>query len=136
MELNVNGDAVIEPVTNSLIEQSIGSLTGEGDSFAILAKAPQVYIQTSGDASGGFILEYRDGSEEEHYSCSNFELSAGEVIRAFQSYLADDGIWKTEFEWQPQVFDYSENAGRSGGGYVVVGLIVVAIVIWKFFFAS
>lgn len=78
-------------LTNELITRSIHSLTGDGDSFAILAKASEKYMQTSGGPSLGFVLEYRNGSEDEHYSCSNSKLTANEVIRAMRSYLADDG---------------------------------------------
>lgn len=67
MELILNGDTLTEPVTDELISRSVSSLTGEGDSFAILAKAPEVYMQTSGGPSQGFVLEYRNGSEDEHY---------------------------------------------------------------------
>ncbi len=105
MELVINGDTVAEPVTDTLIGQSINALTGEGDSFAILEKASETYMQTSGGPSCGFVLEYRNGSESEHYSCSKFELTADEVIWAFQSYFADDGQWETKLEWQPLVFD-------------------------------
>ncbi len=136
MELVVNGEPVAEPVTDNLIAQSIHSLTGEGDSFAILSKASETYIQTSGGPGYGFVLEYRAGSEDEHYSCSNFELTADEVIWAFQSYLANDGQWEAELEWQPQVFDYSQHSISGGLGYGLVGVAIVAFVVWKTFFAS
>ncbi len=100
----------------------------------------QFYIQTSGGPEYGFILEYRDGSEEQHYSCSNFELTADEVIWAFRSYLANDGKWKTDLEWEPQVFDYSPSGQSSdsniGAGIAVLGVAVAVVLVWKFFFAT
>tara|TARA_R110002096_G_scaffold54881_3_gene141403 strand:+ start:657 stop:1079 length:423 start_codon:yes stop_codon:yes gene_type:complete len=140
MRLIVNGDAVTKPLNAALIRDSINSLTGEGDSFAILEKSEQIYIQTSGGPEHGFVLEYRDGSEAQHYSCSNFELTADEVILAFQSYLSNDGKWRTELEWEPQVFDYSPSRQSSslnyGVGLGVVGVVVAAILVWKFFLAT
>lgn len=136
MELIVNGDKVEGFVSEQKIEESIRSLTGEDDSFAILARDDQTYIQTSGDPNHGFVLEYRDGSEEEHYSCSNFELSAEQVIRAFQSYLAANDKWKSELEWQPQVFDYSGGTSAGKKAVVVIGLVVIAAIAWAFFVAS
>lgn len=136
MELIVNGDPVAEPVTDALIARSIHSLTGEGDSFAILGKASETYMQTSGGPSYGFVLEYRNGSESEHFSCSNVELTADEVIWAFQSYLADDSQWETELEWQPQVFDYSQNSSGISYGYGLVGVAIAAFLIWKLFLSN
>ena len=136
MELIVNGEELEGLVSNRQIEESIRSLTGDGDSFAILARAEQEYIQTSGDPSHGFVLEYRDGSEDKHFSCSNFELSAEQVIRAFQSYLAADDKWKSELEWQPQVFGYSGDTGAGKKAVVVIGLVVVIAAVWAFVAAN
>jgi hypothetical protein len=136
MELIVNGEKLSGRVSNRQIEESIRSLTGDGDSFAILARAEQEYIQTSGDPSHGFVLEYRDGSDEKHYSCSNFELSAEQIIRAFQSYLAADDRWKSELEWQSQEFNYSGSASVGKKAAVVIGLVVVAAIAWAFFVAN
>jgi len=136
MELIVNGEKLAGLISDRQIEESIRSLTDDVDSFAILARSDQVYIQTSGDPHNGFVLEYRDGSEEEHYSCTNFELTAEQVIRAFQSYLANDDKWKSELEWQPQVFDYSGGAGTGKKVAVAVGLILMLAVVWAFFVAN
>ena len=139
MELVLNGETLSGTVTDRLIDESIRSLTGEGDSFAILSRASEIYMQTSGGPSYGFVLEYRNGSADEHYSCSNFKLTADEVIWAFQSYLADDGQWKTELEWQPQVFDYSPGSTSGGVSFVFVGAAIVAVAafaIWKLFLSA
>ena len=136
MDLVLNGETLSGTATDRLIEESIRSLTGEGDSFAILSQAPQIYIQTSGGPSYGFVLEYRDGSADEHYSCSNSKLTVDEVIRAFQSYLAEDGKWKSELEWEPQVFGYSPDASSGGAKFGLVGIaiaVLIVLVIWKLF---
>lgn len=136
MELIVNGESITGLISDRQIKESIQSLTGDGDSFAILARADQVYMQTSGDPRNGFVLEYRDGSEGEHYSCATFDLTAEQIIRAFQSYLADDDKWKSDFEWQSQTFDYSGGSGRGKKVVIVVGLILAAAVVWGFLFAN
>ena len=136
IELVVNGETLAGTVTDRLIDDTIRSLTGEGDSFAILSRGSEIYMQTSGGPSYGFVLEYRNGSADEHYSCSNFELTADEVIWAFQSYLADDGQWETKLEWQPQVFDYTPDSTGGGLSLGWVGVAIVAIaafVIWTLF---
>ncbi|MDJ0759635.1 MAG: hypothetical protein QNJ19_09550 [Woeseiaceae bacterium] len=136
VEFIVNGDTVEEPVTAELIARSIHSLTGEGDSFAILARDSQVYIQTSGGPKGGFILEYRDGSEAEHYASANTKLSADEVIRAMQRYLANDSRWKTDIDWESLAF---ESAGGSNGKVLVFAVLILLMggwLTWKLFLTT
>lgn len=136
MELIVNGETQTGLVSDRQIEESIQSLTGDGDSFAILARAEQVYMQTSGDPQNGFVLEYRDGSEEEHYSCTNSQLTAEQVVWAFQSYLANDDKWKSDLKWQSHDFDYSGGTGKGRNIILVVGLILLGAVIWGFLGAN
>jgi hypothetical protein len=136
MELIVNGESLAGLVSDRQIEESLRSLTGDGDSFAILARADQTYIQTSGDPHNGFVLEYRDGSEEEHYSCSNVDLTIDKVVGAFQSYLANDDKWKSDLEWEPHTFDYSGGAGIGKKIAAAVGLILAMAVVWGIFGAN
>ena len=136
MELIVNGKTVAGEVTDSRIEESIRSLTGEGDSFAILARESEVYIQTAGGPANGFVLEYRNGSADQHYSCTNAELAADQVIEAFRSYRANDDKWKSTFKWQPQVFDYRSDAPSGGVRLALIGVVIVAaaaFVVWKLY---
>lgn len=133
-EFIINGDAVSEPVTAELIARSINSLDGDAnnDSFAILARDTQVYMQTAGDIYSGFLLEHRNGSESEHYVCVNPQLTADEVIRAMQCYLENDSRWKTDIEWQLQSFDY-QVGGRVK--WIVAGIVIAlaaAGLAWQF----
>jgi len=44
MYLEINGNAVNEPVSDELIEKTVYSLTGEGDSFLILSIDEMTYM--------------------------------------------------------------------------------------------
>lgn len=136
LEFVVNGDTINEPVTTDLIARYIRSLGGDGDSFAILARGPQVYMQTAGDDDDGFMLEYRNGSESEHYVCSNPHLTHNDVIQAMQRYLENDSRWKTDIEWQPQSFEYKH---RRVTPWIVLGSLfamAALILVLKHFVAS
>lgn len=128
VEFIVNGDTISGPVTAELIARHIRTLGDDGDSFAILAKDSQVYMQTAGDLDDGFMLEYRNGSESEHYVCSNPYLSHDDVIQAMQRYLQNDSRWKTDIDWQPQSFEYQH---RRVTPWIVLGslLAMVAIIL-------
>ena len=100
MYLEINGSAVDEPLSDELIEKSIYSLTGDGDSFLILSLDEMTYMQASGYPGRGFVLEYQDGSLEQHYYCADPDISAGKVIDAFRSYLARDDKWRKRYLWK------------------------------------
>ena len=60
------------------------------------------YIQTSGSTESGFILEYQDGSIEEHYSCRDAPLNADQIVETLQRYFTNHDRWKSEFTWDKE----------------------------------
>ena len=132
MQLIIGGDKLDGEVTNGLIEQSIRGLTQEADSFAILEKSHMYYIQTAGDPKNGFVLEYQDGSLEEHFSCTDGHIDTNKVIKAFQSYLAQDRRWLQDFNWEKE--SLASGGSKSAGLVVaVVGIVVIigAMILWQ-----
>jgi hypothetical protein len=67
--------------------------------FIILSQAPETYLQASGEGDGPYALEHREGRAEAHFSATG-EIHKADVLRAFLSYLAGDGRWRTEFSWE------------------------------------
>ena len=74
-----------------IIPDILDVLVGRRDPFLVVERADQVYIQTLW-TEDGFLLEYRDGSEAEHYRASK-HLSAAEVATRIQGYLTRSS-WK------------------------------------------
>ena len=132
MYLEINGNAVNEPVSDELIEKTVYSFTGEGDSFMILLVDEMTYMQASGDPGSGFVLEYQDGSLEQHYYCADSDISAGKITDAFRSYLAQDDKWRKKYHWKRE---YAEaNAGAGIVKYLILLCIaaILAFVAWKY----
>ena len=95
-----NGHVQVNP-TAGQISDLLHALPGsEPDSFAILIRDEQQFMQCSGTLEEGFLLEYQDGSLDEHFQCVDHELLLASVIWAFQAYLADDHRWRTIFPWR------------------------------------
>ena len=132
MYLEINGNAVNEPVSGELIEKMVYSLTGEGDSFLILSVDEMTYIQASGDPSGGFTLEYQDGSLEQHYYCADPDISADKVIDAFSSYLDRNDDWRKRYLWKRE--HQGTNTGQGIARYLVVFIIVAMLtfIAWRY----
>ncbi len=111
MRLIVGGDTVTDQADDAAIRTAIRSLLDRGEDdnpFAILVDEPnpEHYIQTlfcpadpgSEDEDYGFVLEYREGSSDQHYQCLTASLS--EVSEAFIDYLHAGKNWRTRFNWE------------------------------------
>ena len=98
MILNINHEREIENPDDATIERELAGLTD--DEFAILAQDDEVYLQTLVDPDAGLILEYQEGSIQEHFNTVDPPGSIQEVIAAFISYSNGTDAWKTQFEWE------------------------------------
>jgi hypothetical protein len=90
--------AVDEP-TPEEVDRGLRALVFPDNSFAILGSRPASYIQTAVDDDGSFIVEYQDGSPDDHFRAAP-PTALDDVIEAFQSYLRQDDAWKRRFEWR------------------------------------
>lgn len=99
MILNINHEREIDDPDDETIERELAGLTD--DEFAILAQDDEVYLQTLVDPDAGLILEYQEGSIQEHFNTVDPPGSMQEVIAAFVSYSNGTDAWKTQFEWEP-----------------------------------
>ena len=100
MKLETESGTTIEQPTHEQIDSTLRELVISGGGFAILSQSEQVYIQTAENGEGECTLEYREGSEESHFCCTNEELSIDDVIGAFQEYANNHDAWKTRFPWR------------------------------------
>jgi hypothetical protein len=101
VRLEIGNGQVLQNPTADHVEGVLHALPGsEVDSFAILIQDEGRYMQCSGAWKEGFVLEYHDGSVDEHYQCSDHKLALANVVEAFQAYLAHEDRWRTAFQWR------------------------------------
>jgi hypothetical protein len=116
MNLTLGNGAVYEDPDETTISAVIQGLAeeNEDEAFAILDQDEMTYIQTAieeddeSDLGYGFVLEYQDGSLEEHYECDDGLLSEDEVIEAFTFYAEGDKRWRTGYTWVKIPIDADE----------------------------
>lgn len=130
MKLDLNGTELTQPLDEALIIRSLQSLNSDDDSFLILSKDGMSYIQTCKTSGGHYVLEYQEGTPDEHYECADETLNFQKVSVAFTSYLNGSDGWKTSLTWQPW--------GESNGSALPIKLlvIVVSIIAFTFLIAS
>ena len=74
----------------------------EGEEFAILSKDDGTYIQCAEDTESPqeYVLEYQNGSLDEHYQAVDSRISLERVLDAFKKYLNNDDSWLNDFQWE------------------------------------
>ena len=90
----------IENVTEEQLREAFSDdADARRGEIIILSAKPQFLIQAVGKYDGPYVLEYREGDDQHHYSAGD-KFWKEDVLRAFLSYLAGDSLWRTEFTWQ------------------------------------
>lgn len=135
MKLDLNGTELAQPLDEALITSSLQALNGDDDSFLILSKDEMNYIQTCKTSDGHYVLEYQEGSLEDHYECADEMLNFQKVSMAFTSYLNGTDEWKTALTWQP-LGSSSESNGAAHPVKLLVLVVVVSIIAFTFLIVS
>ncbi len=50
-----------------------------------------------------YVLEYQEGSVEQHFQSVRDDLTASEVVEAFCAYMDGNAAWRYPFEFEPKV---------------------------------
>jgi hypothetical protein len=97
MELALeSGRVVIDPSEDDILASI------EGEDFAILGVDPDTYIQCAQQREPPFeyVLEYQDGSLDQHYQAVDGPITLDRVLDAFVKYLRRDSSWRSDFRWE------------------------------------
>jgi hypothetical protein len=96
MELDYSGDKrIAEPALDQVFEYLM-QLADNSDGFLILARADQDYVQ----ATAGYYVEFRQGSEDKHFSSVRDDLSLDEAKVIFEKYYNGDEGFQTVVEFK------------------------------------
>lgn len=102
MKLETDHGLFADPCTADDISRAITTLTDFRESYIILNQTSfpldARYIQAALDADGQFIVEYRDGSDDEHYRAVE-RLSSTELDAVLRSYLHSGSARHATIEW-------------------------------------
>jgi ribosomal protein S18 acetylase RimI-like enzyme len=100
----------------------IPALAGQENPYAILSGSdPMTFMQALWTPTG-HVVEYQEGSVGRHYRTVHRELSAEDVIAAFQSYASGESAWRTMFDYQrvevgSRGYHAGHAIGRAWGGF-------------------
>lgn len=97
LRLILEKGSLIDNPTSEQIADALSSLDADGNSFAILERTETTYIQTGFQKSGEYIIEYQEGSLDQHYQTVARDVQ--QVIAMFQAYAVGHDTWQQECEW-------------------------------------
>ncbi len=97
VELTLPSGRVIADVSENDIRSAI-----EGEDSANLGIDPHYYIQCvkQKEPSCEYVLEYQDGSIDQHYQAIDRPITRERVFSAFAKYLRRDASWQSDFQWE------------------------------------
>lgn len=98
MQLELSESGEFDNPDSETISRELANL--QAGEFAILRQDDWTFIQTLLDPDDGIVLEYQEGSLEEHYGTVDPPDSIDEVVAAFTSYLNGTDEWKSRFRWE------------------------------------
>jgi hypothetical protein len=84
--------------TPAVAKRLLRTLGIPGNEFAILERAESQYMQTHTNDGAKFVIEYREGSEKQHFVSGDQSLA--EVEKAFAEYTVGVNRWKTRIKWR------------------------------------
>lgn len=102
MQLEFESGLVLKDPT----EKDLARIADE--EFAIISREGWTYMQcaqNSDESSGEFVLEYQEGSLDQHYHAVDGPVTLERVKAAFGKYLRGDASWRDDFEWERMVLE-------------------------------
>jgi hypothetical protein len=103
MLLNLNDDESCQNPDESTVISAIEALAL--DTFAILSRADEDYVQTFHNEDGTYDLEFRAGSYDKHFRATSESLTNEDIAEAFSAYMTGQADWNSEWEWEKVEFD-------------------------------
>ena len=92
-----DGSVMFNASAESIAAQ-VSNLRAPHNSFVILERGRNRYIQAQVNARQKWVLEYRDGAAERHFRASKPSLQ--DVVRCFVAFADRAGSWKDAAEWK------------------------------------
>ena len=98
-----DGGIVVHPTDDDIRQVLDGIQAGKWE-YTILQKHSEVYMQTKrDDDGGGYLLEHRDGSADQHFQAFNVTIEA--VVTALSEFARGDDSWRARHPWTKLDFD-------------------------------
>jgi hypothetical protein len=134
MNLDLNGSEVAENASETDLTTCLDSFFGGAKDSIVILSSGEKFVQVCKGKNEEFILERQDGSAEQHFRCSNQNLSREQVRSAFKGFHTNRPAWVEELSWEREILDddsYSDSDLQSNTPltlrHMMILLAIVAI---------
>jgi hypothetical protein len=95
-----DGTSIVEPSELEL-QATLARLGLPGNGFAIVASAPENYVQVAGSRADGYVVEYREGSENSHHTSEQSNIGHQQMSELLSAYIGGR-TWKGMISWHQE----------------------------------
>ena len=133
LTLELENEFVDSPSAEKLA-QALATVGHPGSNSAILRRSEESYIQTAGNLSKGFMIEYCEGSDDSNRFSKSRGIPHSEMVKAFHAYHRGSEEWKGMFEWNKGMFEWENGPDihddsppkRFTGSWIVATIVYLA----------
>lgn len=126
-----------EITSRAQLRELLAALGGPGNGYAVLGSADEHYIQTTGSREHGFLIEFREGSEDAHYRSARKDIAHAEMVEILLAYYdaittgTGEHAWQRRLEWAPPLTAKRRRAPRPAkkGGLVSYRNAIILLVL-------
>ena len=133
LTLELENEFVDSPSAEKLA-QALATVGHPGSNSAILRRSEESYIQTAGNLSKGFMIEYCEGSDDSNRFTKSRGIPHSEMVKALLAYHRGSEEWKGMFEWNKGMFEWENGPDihddsppkRFTGSWIVATIVYLA----------
>jgi len=127
MKLEAEGQrAIVDPHGNE-IQSAVSRLSLPDRTFLILSRSGTSYLQVMMIDSNRLVLEYRDGSAEQHFRSARDDFSTSEVVGILEAYRRGEDSWRNENEWRRIDVSARQNPWDKVSAVSMIGGVVLLL---------
>jgi hypothetical protein len=99
MKLTTEDGTVVRNPDSAQLKTALDRLGLRGNGFAILDAGRQRYMQVAGSRADGYVVEFREGSEDKHYSSTVTDMPHAQMVALLDAYL-NGSDWMAMAQWR------------------------------------
>jgi hypothetical protein len=95
-----SGESMNAPTADDIKQAFDAMLRGDIEYVILENENTGAFIQAAGVPDEYFVLEYQEGSLDQHFQAANPDLTPEKALAAFLEFNRGESAWKLRFTWK------------------------------------